>query len=81
MEWQPCEVCGGTSTCFHHVFNGANRKYSEVYGLKMRLCGDCHRRMHQDREFWNQYKAIYQQKFESIYGHETYMRIFGRSYL
>lgn len=27
----------------HHIFNGALRTKSEQYGLKVRLCADCHR--------------------------------------
>ena len=42
-----CYLCKANGTMdylhWHHVFGGANRKWSEKYGLKVRLCGQqCH---------------------------------------
>lgn len=49
-DWDFCYLCGRNHTAdpcgleTHHVFGGPNRKYSERYGLKVRLCGErCHR--------------------------------------
>lgn len=71
----------------HHVFGGANRKHSEKYGLKVRLCGNsCHRNgpfsVHRNREVADRVKAIAQAKWEETYGtREEFLQIFGRSYL
>ena len=42
-----CYLCGANGAAdplhWHHIFGGANRKHSEKYGLKVRLCGQqCH---------------------------------------
>lgn len=38
-----CYLCGANGTMdhlhWHHVFGGPNRKLSERYGLKVRICG------------------------------------------
>ena len=39
-----CYICGKQATEEHHIFNGANRTKSEKYGLKVKLCHDCHNR-------------------------------------
>ncbi len=71
----------------HHIFNGANRKHSEKYGLKVWLCGNaCHRNgpmaVHQNRLMANAIKAKGQTAFESHYGtREDFIQIFGRNYL
>lgn len=71
----------------HHVFGGANRKYSEKYGLKVWLCGNsCHRNgiysVHRNRVVSDQVKAVAQAKWEETYGtREEFLQIFGRNYL
>jgi len=79
-EWTACEICGRTAENKHHVFNGANRKHSEKYNLTMMLCCECHRLLHSNYEIWNNYKRVYQLRFEAQYGHEAFMKIFGRNY-
>lgn len=42
-ERQPCFICGCyTYTERHHIFGGANRKFSEQDGLVVDLCHKCH---------------------------------------
>lgn len=50
MDWDTCYLCGRNRIADpcgleeHHVFGGANRKFSEKYGLKIHICGErCHR--------------------------------------
>lgn len=39
-----CFLCGRYGLLeTHHIFGGANRRKSEKFGLKVGLCGDCHR--------------------------------------
>ena len=79
-DWIACEMCGGTATEKHHVFNAANRKHSEEYHLTMMLCPNCHRLIHRNYNIWNDYKWVYQLRFEAQYGHERFMEIFKRNY-
>ena len=52
MDWDTCYLCGRNRIADpcgleeHHVFGGANRKFSEKYGLKIHICGErCHRKI------------------------------------
>ena len=46
-DGESCYLCGrngcGDPLDWHHIFDGANKKFSEQYGLKVRLC---HHRCH-----------------------------------
>ncbi|MBP3703704.1 MAG: hypothetical protein J6I65_07955 [Lachnospiraceae bacterium] len=86
-----CYLCGANGTCdllhWHHVFGGPNRKHSEKYGLKVRLCGQkCHENgsnaVHRNRKVDLELKAAGQRAFEEVHGsREDFMRIFGKNYL
>lgn len=69
----------------HHCFGGANRKQSEKYGLTIYLCGYHHNlsneSVHFDKELDLLVKQMAQKKFEEIYSHEQFMKIFKRNYL
>ena len=74
----------------HHIFGGANRKYSEKYGLWVKICCiRCHNggpsSVHQapNKEDGKDLllKRLAQQAFEEKYSHEEFMRIFGKNYL
>ncbi len=80
-----CFICGKYGYLEeHHIFGGANRKHSEKYGLKVKLCTEDHRQkngVHSNAEKSNRLKRIGQRVFEKEYGHEKYMKIFGKNYL
>ena len=77
-----CIECGGKGTQTHHCIFGKNRKNSEKYGLKVRLCYSCHHRLHdQDEAMAMKYRRMAQQCFEEQHSHEEFMKIFGRNYL
>lgn len=64
------------------IIFGKNRKNSEKYGLKVRLCDECHYRLHnQDEALAMKYRKLGQLYFEARWGHEKYMQVFGRNYL
>ena len=69
----------------HHIFGGANRKWSEKYGLKVWLCPRCHRDpkegVHGNREIMENLHRKGQQAFEKNHTHEEFMKIFGKNYL
>lgn len=82
-----CYICGTTRNIHrHHVFHGsANRKQSEKYGMVVCLCGYHHNQSSQGVHFNTSLDRIlkmqYQRQFEDEYGHEEFMKIFGRNYL
>ena len=81
-----CFICGAEYSYMeeHHVFEGtANRRQSELYGLKVTLCPECHRlsrdSVHMDPRGE---KAITLKKkaqfaFEKEYSHIDFRTIFG----
>ncbi len=90
-DYNECYLCGANGTMdylhWHHVFGGPNRKNSEKYGLKVRICGfKCHengpKAVHKCKETADNLKAAAQRAFEEKHGtREDFMRIFGRNYL
>lgn len=81
-----CYVCGMTQGLHvHHVFFGPNRKNSDQWGCWVYLCARHHNMsnegVHFNKHLDNYIKAQTQRKFESLYGHDEFMRIFGRDWL
>lgn len=70
----------------HHIFFGtANRRLSEIHGLKVWLC-ICHHTtglgaVHKNRDYDLILKEIAQRKFEEKHDRGFFIKIFGKSYL
>jgi len=87
-DMQHCLVCKTTSSIeIHHVFFGANRKKSTVYGLVVPLCYEHHRGTNgvhgkNGHELDLKLKRISQKKWENKHGsRERFIKYFGRNYL
>ena len=66
----------------HHVYAGPYRKHADKWGCWVWLRHDIHMKLHdQDKEMDKMLKRICQEKFEKLYGHETFMKVFGKNYL
>ncbi len=81
-----CFNCGATRNLEeHHVFHGPNRKLSERYGMKVRLCMYCHRDnkkgVHSDHKFDLRLKKYAQEIFEKKYSRELFIQVFGKNYV
>lgn len=82
-----CYVCDTPYNLHeHHVFGGPNRKKSEHYGLKVRLCAYHHNMsdagVHFDKNLDNRIKKTAQRVFELKKGsRELFMQEFGKNYL
>lgn len=83
-----CYLCGSEykELYTHHViYNGnSQRKKSEHYGLKVRLCYDCHQGddgVHNNREKRYSLNADAQRAFEKKYPTLSFLEIFGKNYL
>lgn len=79
--FQECHICHRTSSQTHHVFGAANRKWSEKYDLKFRICLECHIEIERNIPMRTHYREIYQAIFEETHTREEFMQIFGRNYL
>lgn len=70
---------------WHHIFGAANRKWSEKYGLKVRLCLYHHtgsnKAVHMNEEADYCLKKIGQYMFELVYPHLDFFSIFRKNYL
>lgn len=79
-----CLVCGTTKglEC-HHVFYGSRRAAADRYGLTVNLCREHHTGgtgVHNNVPLDRRLKAVAQERFEKLYSHEEFMRIFGKDY-
>ena len=45
-EYELCYVCGRRADEWHHVLHGADKRLSELHGLMVPLCRDCHNKVH-----------------------------------
>lgn len=70
----------------HHVMKGtANRRLSEKYGLKVRLCIPHHRTgknaVHNDAKMCHWLEREGQERFEEVYPERDFREIFGKNCL
>jgi len=86
-EQDSCYICGRTGPLEeHHVYKGKNRKNSEKYGLKTKLCAYCHRGTNgvhgkNGAKLDLKLKREFQVLFEKRYNRERFMQVFGKSYI
>lgn len=80
-----CMICNQPYAELHEIFYGPLRQKSIKYKLQVRLCDKHHRNgseaVHRNREFDIKLKRLGQLDFEVIYGHDEFMKQFGRNYL
>ena len=81
-----CYVTGDTYSLHkHHVFGGGWRKLSEKWGCWVWLRSDYHNAsnhgVHSDHDLDMRIKKDAQKCFEELYGHATFMQVFGKNYL
>ncbi|MBQ9228755.1 MAG: hypothetical protein IJ168_07995 [Eubacterium sp.] len=82
-----CWLCGryiAAGGDWHHVFNAANKKRSERYGLMVKLCRECHDELHAGKH--GQMAALkkrVQREAMQHYGWsaQQFITLFGKSYL
>lgn len=77
-----CFVCGTTQWLEeHHILGGANRKWSEKYGLTVFLCKRHHMEAHQNGSLALKLKQTAQIAFERKYKKMSFLAVFGRLYI
>lgn len=85
-DMKHCYICGSPQVQWHHIMFGSYRQLADKYGLVIPLCYEHHQGdngVHgkNGKELNQQLKIKAQETFEFYYGHEEWMRIFGRNYL
>jgi 5-methylcytosine-specific restriction endonuclease McrA len=77
-----CYICGYKPVQVHHIFFGAERRFSDKYEECMvALCIRCHQKAHSDKNFNLELRKMAQERFEDKYSHDRFMRECGRNYL
>ena len=78
-----CYFCGIENRPLdtHHLLCGRNRKKADAFGLTVRICRNCHTKIHNNYEYMEMCKRIGQKAFEKKYSHEKWMQEFGKNYL
>lgn len=86
QDSKECYVTRSTNNLHkHHIYGGARRKLSELYGCFVWLRADWHNLsdygVHFNKSLDTKLKRICQEKFEESHTRDEFMRIFGRNYL
>lgn len=87
QDRKECYLCGQMADIqSHHIMFGvAHRSKAEQHGLKVYLCRyhhtDAPYGVHHNRKIDLMLKADAQKAFEKKYGHDMWMKEFGRNYL
>lgn len=92
MSKRPASILQSEKECYvtgsrqnldrHHIYASSRRKASDRYGCWVWLRHDVHMDLHQrDHELDLRMKRECQEQFETLYGHEKFMEVFGKSYL
>lgn len=79
-----CYICGRIAHHTHHVFQGVGRrKLSDIYGLTVRLCPECHHNVHSHPRDYVWLKEEFQRKAmkENNWSIDQFIEKFGRSYI
>lgn len=79
-----CFICGRTGNLdTHHCTHGtSNRENAEAYGLTVKLCRECHSKLHDKAMFDLQLQQFAQRRWEEEYGDRNdFISVFGESYL
>jgi hypothetical protein len=66
----------------HHIYHGSRRKAADRWGCWVWINHDVHMDLHQrNTALDEELKAACQERFEALYDHETFMKVFGKSYI
>ena len=74
-----CYICGKQKQEIHEIYEGAKRIASMKWGCCLPVCRDCHRKLHNNREFALKYKKLCQIQFEKLYDVD-FISIFYKNY-
>lgn len=84
QDTRECYRCGKVGTLHrHHVLAGAYRQGAERLGLKIYLCPECHREVHDNEDLMKEYRRLGQLKAMEFYGWsvEEFIQKIGRNFL
>ena len=82
-DLEHCYLCGKTPVQYHHVFGGSHRRRATADNLFIPLCWNCHVKVHNEPSQRLNYslKRLGQLAYEDLYGHDEFMKNYGKNYL
>lgn len=82
-DLEHCFLCGRSPVQFHHIFGCPYRNKSTEDELFIPLCWECHLKVHNEPSQQLNYKLkrYGQWEFEELYGHDEFMKHYGKNYL
>lgn len=83
MEIKECEICGRFRKLEEHhlIFGRGLRQLADKYKLTIKICRECHARLHKNKKLMEWSKRRGQLEFEKTHTRDEFIKIFGRSYL
>lgn len=83
MKYKECRLCGRYKKLEEHhlIFGRGEREISEKYNLKIKICRECHTRLHRSKDLMDWSKKLGQRMFEKDHTREEFIKVFGRNYL
>ena len=76
-----CYICGIYPTQVHHMLHGSMRAKADKYGLTCHLCLGCHMDLHDKGIMDRELQKDAQEAFEAAYGHDEFMKVFGKNFI
>lgn len=81
-EGDYCIECGGIATDTHHCLSGSRRSLAEEDGLTVRLCRNCHYKLHNiDERMALKYRKLAQVAYEYKHSTEAFRERYGKNYV
>jgi len=84
QDTRECYRCGKTEPLqLHHLWAGSYRRDAEKLGLKIYLCPECHRYVHDHEEVMREYRKMAQMKAMEFYDWtvDEFIQKIGRSFI
>lgn len=76
-----CYICGAKKEDKHEIFGGRNRRTSMKYGLVIPVCRKCHDLIPKNKTLNEKLHKLGQKEFKKHYKTESFIKVFGKSYL
>jgi hypothetical protein len=81
-EYYPCYMnCGRPATETHEIFQAANRQHSIEDGMQIKVCHECHERIHAGGDISLALKAEWQKKWMIKFPGKSFRERYGKNYL
>lgn len=86
QDCRECYITGATQGLHkHHIYFGSRRKASDRWGCWVWLSADWHNLsdygVHFNKDLDTRLKQACQERFETLYGNDKFIEVFGKNYI